>query len=358
MMGHDLLFVIIGPNLYNGDRSVMGRVSEMITRGIVRTVAACILPAAIFLWGCGTVPGERGHGDDGFSAISVESFQEAESEDTEGGDEVSTAPPGEEDFIGPPATRLYTVSVERLEKGVEIHIRADGPIRDYVTFLLDNPDRTVYDLYGLSSPHSDEQVLAVDASPWLDGVRHYGHSRKVRVVLDGGAAFAKETKALTIQDGLLIRIGSPARDVPPPERARPEAVAIAHDYPFIAYEDGTVLDTRTNLMWAAGDNGSDIHWEDARLYCETYRGGQYDDWRMPLQHELAELYDRSRHYKPTQRSYDVHLTALIKLSTSWVWASERRDYDAAAFSFYNGSHHWFANSYGSSLRALPVRSAQ
>lgn len=352
------MFVIIGPNLYNGDLSVMSRVSEMSTRGIFKTVAACILPAAIFLWGCGTVPEERRPVEDGLSAFSTESCQEVESEDMEEGGEVDAAALSEEDFSGPPATRLYTVSVERLEKGVEIRISADGPIRDYVTFLLDNPDRTVYDLFGLSSPYRDEQVLTADASPWLDRVRHYGHSRKVRVVLDGSAEFAKETKALTIRDGLLIRIGSPARDVPPPGQARPEPFEIARDYPFIAYEDGTVLDTRTNLMWAAGDNGSDIPWEDARLYCENYRGGHYADWRMPLQHELAELYDRSRHYKPTQRSYDVHLTALITLSTSWVWASERRDFDAAAFSFYNGSRHWFAHSYASSVRALPVRSVQ
>src|SRR5450759_5881470 len=28
---------------------------------------------------------------------------------------------------------------------------------------------------------------------------------------------------------------------------------------FIAYDNGTVLDTRTKLMWAAKDNGSDIN---------------------------------------------------------------------------------------------------
>ena len=27
---------------------------------------------------------------------------------------------------------------------------------------------------------------------------------------------------------------------------------------FIAYDNGKVLDTKTNLMWAAKDNGSDI----------------------------------------------------------------------------------------------------
>ena len=30
----------------------------------------------------------------------------------------------------------------------------------------------------------------------------------------------------------------------------------ARDGRFIAYDNGTVLDTRTNLMWAARDNGT------------------------------------------------------------------------------------------------------
>jgi len=30
---------------------------------------------------------------------------------------------------------------------------------------------------------------------------------------------------------------------------------------FIAKGNGTVLDTKTGLMWAAKDNGSDINWQ-------------------------------------------------------------------------------------------------
>jgi hypothetical protein len=65
----------------------------------------------------------------------------------------------------------------------------------------------------------------------------------------------------------------------------------ARDGRFIAYDNGTVSDTRTGLMWAAKDNGSKINWANAKSYCENYRGGGYTDWRMPTQDELAELYD-------------------------------------------------------------------
>ncbi len=41
---------------------------------------------------------------------------------------------------------------------------------------------------------------------------------------------------------------------------------------FISYDNGTVLDTSTNLMWAAKDNGRDINWANAKSYCENYRG--------------------------------------------------------------------------------------
>jgi hypothetical protein len=72
------------------------------------------------------------------------------------------------------------------------------------------------------------------------------------------------------------------------------AKEIRRDGRFIAYNDGTVLDTITNLMWAAKDNGSNINWADAKNYCEDYRGGGYTDWRMPTQDELAGLYDTGK----------------------------------------------------------------
>ena len=66
---------------------------------------------------------------------------------------------------------------------------------------------------------------------------------------------------------------------------------IARDGNFIAYDNGVVLDTTTNLMWAAKDNGENIDWHDAKKECENYRGGGYTDWRLPTQDELLTLYD-------------------------------------------------------------------
>lgn len=74
-------------------------------------------------------------------------------------------------------------------------------------------------------------------------------------------------------------------------QATEERKQMIGDGRFISYDDGTVRDTQTNLMWAAKDNGRDINWANAKSYCEKYRGGGYMDWRMPTQYELAGLYD-------------------------------------------------------------------
>lgn len=128
---------------------------------------------------------------------------------------------------------------------------------------------------------------------------------------------------------------------------------IARDGSFIAYDDGTVLDTRSELMWAAKDNGRNINWYNAKIYCENYRGGGYSDWRMPTHDELAGLYDRN---KKNRRDY--HVTDLIKITRCCHWASETRGSSAAFFYFSGGERNWSYPSDDRDTRALPVRSNQ
>jgi hypothetical protein len=132
---------------------------------------------------------------------------------------------------------------------------------------------------------------------------------------------------------------------------------IGRDGRFIAYDNGTVLDTNTNLMWAAKDNGSRINWRNAKSYCENYRGGGYTDWRMPTLDELAGLYDVAKTYS-SDRGLDVHLTELIRLTSAPVWASETRGSDAAYFDFFAGGGGWITQLGTSHYRALPVRSGK
>ena len=110
---------------------------------------------------------------------------------------------------------------------------------------------------------------------------------------------------------------------------------IGRDGRFTAYSNGTVLDTRTNLMLAAKDNGSNINWQDAKAYCGNYRGGGYSDWRMPTQDELAGLYDAGKSRAGAcNTAYQIHVaTELIDITCFWAWASETRGSEAATFGF-------------------------
>jgi len=135
---------------------------------------------------------------------------------------------------------------------------------------------------------------------------------------------------------------------------------IRRDGSFIAYDNGTVLDIRTNLMWAAKDNGSNINWANAKSYCENYRGGGYTDWRMPTQDELARLYDASKSQQAEcSSSYQNHVaTDLIHLTCFGGWASETRGSDAALFGLVRGKRYWYHQSDVKVGRALPVRSGK
>ncbi len=50
---------------------------------------------------------------------------------------------------------------------------------------------------------------------------------------------------------------------------------------FVDNGDGTVTDTRRQLMWQKDDNGEEVTFEGAQKYCQTLRLGGYTDWRLP-----------------------------------------------------------------------------
>lgn len=127
---------------------------------------------------------------------------------------------------------------------------------------------------------------------------------------------------------------------------------------YIAYDNDTVLDTKTGLMWPAKDNGVYIYWNDANRYCETYNRGGYSDWRMPTIEELKSLYDKNREgYKPSVHFSKVYLTPLIQLTFCWVWAfkSNESGQGSGAASFYFVSGLW-GPAPPDTLPVLPVRS--
>ena len=142
----------------------------------------------------------------------------------------------------------------------------------------------------------------------------------------------------------------------------PSIQEIKRDGQFIAYDNWTVLDTNTGLMWAATDNGSDIDWQSAKTYCDNYRGGGHTDWRLPTQNELEGLYDKNKGYKITpahMKVLDVYLTELIQLSSWRSWASDSKYGRADYFNFAWGIQRQRTEPEESkNHRALPVRAAK
>jgi type IV pilus assembly protein PilQ len=85
---------------------------------------------------------------------------------------------------GPPATTLLTVDVRESAIGTVLELNADGVIEDVDTFVLENPERLVVDLAGLSASETPAQIEVGTAH--AARVRIGQHTDKVRVVVDGG----------------------------------------------------------------------------------------------------------------------------------------------------------------------------
>lgn len=128
---------------------------------------------------------------------------------------------------------------------------------------------------------------------------------------------------------------------------------------LVSYPNGTVLDEKTKLMWAAKDADAGQYFSDAVSYCENYRAGGYTDWRMPTLDELETLYDETM-----ENRYGYHATELIQVSGQYVFAFSTRWGGQAAFDFKNGVpavdgitvHKNPAPFRDIDVRTLPVRS--
>ena len=126
---------------------------------------------------------------------------------------------------------------------------------------------------------------------------------------------------------------------------------------LIDNNNGTVSDPKTGLMWAAEDNGHDITWDDAKAYCEGFRGGGYRDWRMPTMSELQKLFKSGSGYQDDY-GHIVYISELIRLSNCLVWSSEVNGSSAALFDFHYGKRYSHDRSLSDNTRALPVRAGK
>ncbi|MGA3346733.1 MAG: ankyrin repeat domain-containing protein [Terracidiphilus sp.] len=228
-----------------------------------------------------------------------------------------------------------------------LHIAAFNDRKDVAEFLLANKADVNAKAKNGSTPlhlaaakgNKDMVELLLANKADIDAVDNEGWSP-----LHSAATWnQKEVQELLIAKGAkdLPAPPKPAAPTPPAQKAPP--IKTGEDGQFNLMDDGTVVDTKTNLMWMGRDNGAALSWPDAKKYATDYRGAGYSDWRLPTLAELSALYDKSKTRKifcPSAvddlgaAADEVHLTTTIHLTCTRVWtADERRDKPGSATVF-------------------------
>jgi hypothetical protein len=238
-------------------------------------------------------------------------------------------------------------------------LKADMPAsgQDTRTTGIPSPQKADVSVSDQSSPRTIEPLpLKADSAPAVEKDTPKLIEEKRLPETDGLSLAAKQAQMEELK-----RLDSERRRTQEVVLKQSSSVPASEAGRFIAYDNGTVLDTKTNLMWAAKDNGSNINWQGAKNYCENYRGGGYTDWRMPTQDELSSLYDASAtNTNPPAVGCKggYHVTNLIHLTCCCPWTSETRGSTAAYVGFSNGPRDWVDQFYTGGIRVLPVRSSK
>lgn len=120
---------------------------------------------------------------------------------------------------------------------------------------------------------------------------------------------------------------------------------------FQIQENGTVIDSQTELMWASHDNGADVNWDEAVAFCQAFNQGGYNDWRLPNQRELMSLFDGT-----SSEKYKIF--SPFTLTSCCPWTSDTRRTEARSVFFLMGERAWYSKTDSSGFRVLPVRTSK
>ena len=89
-----------------------------------------------------------------------------------------------------------------------INIKADGIIKNYKTFTLDDPSRIVFDLYKLKSDLKGEQLASVANNDFVKKIRYFAYPEKIRFVIDTNKNMKKSFLSKSVNTGLFIQVGN------------------------------------------------------------------------------------------------------------------------------------------------------
>ena len=105
---------------------------------------------------------------------------------------------------------------------------------------------------------------------------------------------------------------------------------------FIDNKNGTVTDTRSNLMWQSGDSHHELKagltWYDAVEYVDGQNQAKYEgysDWRLPTMDELRGIWDSQRKLI-SKDGEQIGLPTIFKAGGSYyLWSGNERNLDNA-----------------------------
>ena len=119
---------------------------------------------------------------------------------------------------------------------------------------------------------------------------------------------------------------------------------------FVDNGDGTITDTRANLMWKKDDSfkefGYGINWFEAQDYCEILNEKKfagYEDWRLPSGEEAKSFFSFTQS-NTDKDGAETHISDLFEPGgghNTWTY-EEKPDYEqyALKFSFITGNDMW------------------
>ncbi|MEC8956956.1 MAG: DUF1566 domain-containing protein [Nitrospinota bacterium] len=119
---------------------------------------------------------------------------------------------------------------------------------------------------------------------------------------------------------------------------------------FVDNGDGTISDTRANLMWKKDDSfkeyGYGINWFEAQDYCEILNEKKfagYEDWRLPSGEEAKSAFSFTQS-NTDKDGAETHISDLFEPGgghNTWTY-EEKPDYQqyAMKFNFITGNDMW------------------
>ncbi|MCH9647734.1 MAG: DUF1566 domain-containing protein [Deltaproteobacteria bacterium] len=120
---------------------------------------------------------------------------------------------------------------------------------------------------------------------------------------------------------------------------------------FVKRNDGTLIHSFTNLEWTELDNGYDIDWSNAKIYCEKLSTGGNTDWALPNRDYVGA------HISVGFSSFNGITTSSngIKLTGDRVWTADSEDDKAWNFNMANKEYYLDSRSDKANARAICVR---